>query len=334
MGIYFEDKLLRAKEKGKGGDELETLYFEGLARINAKFKEHGGVIVLDRDFEEKKDTTGTNSMPAPPIALPVVNPMYIEPLGAINVRYSRSAPQRSNDGKMITYPGARLLVYDKMILTEREKDLAWYMLEATEFIEKEGVHNPAAFLKIHDPKKEVKEKISKLKRDALVDSYLLRDDSLLFNDESLTAIADRFGIELDGKNPKEINAYILRDAIVKGEESRNSDINIDLFIDFAKKMEAKLKAKANKAKGSKAKDKKDDTPVKTEGGNPDTDGGDGNSDATALVWGQYTEDYLSAMVPADRNAISKEHELDAPPKCKKEEQIRQILEKQAIDSVN
>lgn len=310
MAIYFEDKIVRPK---KDGDEIEQMVYEGYERVTKMFKEKGGVIVLDRDFHEKKDTTGTNSMPAPPIALPVSVPMYIDSLGAVNLRYSKSAPQRTNDGKTVIYPGSRLLVYDKMILTEKEKDLAWFMLEATEFIEKKGNSNPAAFLKINDPAQAVEEKISKLKRNALVDEYLLRDDSLLFNAESLQAIADRFGLELDSKNPVQINAYSIRQAVLDGEEPpRNNDLNIDLFLDFAKKLEAKLKPKKEKT-----------APVSTDVTTiPASD--------VSLEFGQYTEAYLSALPVVERNAISKELELDYPPNCKKDEQIAQILEKQSV----
>lgn len=314
MGIYFEDRLVRAK---KDGDEIEKMVFEGYSRVDAIFKEKGGVIVLDRDFVEKKDTTGTNTMPAPPIALPVVVPMYLDSLGAVNIRYSKAAPQRTNDGKTVMYPSSRLLVYDKMILTEKEKDLAWYMLEATEFIEKKDKFNPSAFLKINDPKKEVAEKISKLKRNALVDEYLLREDSVLFNDESLQAIADRFGIELDKGNTKEINAFVIREAVIKGDEPpRNHDINIDLFIDFAGKLEARL------TKGKKKKDDvpKDDSPLGVE-----------KKDDVVMKWGEFTEGYLSVLTVGERNQISKDNDLDYPPKCNKEEQIAQILEKQALD---
>ena len=322
MGIYFEDRLVRAKSKDKGGDEIENMVFEGYARVDAIFKEKGGVIVLDRDFVEKKDTTGTNTMPAPPIALPVVVPMYLDSLGAVNIRYSKAAPQRTNDGKTVMYPSSRLLVYDKMILTEREKDLAWYMLEATEFIEKKDKFNPSAFLKINDPKAEVATKISKLKRNALVDEYLLREDSVLFNDESLQAIADRFGIELDKKNGKEINAFTLREAIINGDEPpRNHDINIDLFLDFARKLEAKL------TKGKKDKKDAANEPKRV------NDGGEG-SDPVTLKYGEYTEGYLSGLNVADRNQISKDLDLDYPPKCNKEEQIAQILEKQSLDKTS
>ena len=320
MAIYFEDRMVRPK---LDGDEIENMVFEGYARIDALFKEKGGVIVLDRDFVEKKDTTGTNTMPAPPIALPVVVPMYLESLGAVNIRYSKAAPQRTNDGKTVMYPSSRLLVYDKMILTDKEKDLAWYMLEATEFIEKKDKFNPSAFLKINDPKAEVETKISKLKRNALVDEYLLREDSVLFNDESLQAIADRFGIELDKSNTKEINAYIIREAVINGDgPPRNHDINIELFLDFAKKLDAKLN-KNKKPKGDKT------NPPASQGGD------DGNNDDNVVLsWGEYTENYLSKLNVADRNQISKDHDLDFPPKCNKEEQINQIIEKQSLEKTS
>lgn len=315
MGIYFEDKLVRPK---KDGDEIEVMVYEGYQRVEQMFKEKKGVIVLDRDFVEKKDTTGQNSMPAPPIALPMSVPLYLDSLGAINIRYSKSAPQRTNDGKSVIYPSARLLVYDKMILTEREKDLAYFMLEATEFIEKKDNYNPSAFLKINDPELEVADKVSKLKRNALVDAYLLREDSVLFNEKSLQAIADRFGIVLE-TDSKEVNAYMLREAIVKGDEPpRNSDVNIDKFLDYAKKIEAKL-TKDNPKKETKVK-------VEELGANTGVN--------EPLKYGMYTEDYLNNLNVAERNQISKDLELDYPPKCRKEEQVMQILEKQAVDKVN
>jgi hypothetical protein len=314
MGLYFEDRLIRAK---KDGDEIEKLVYEGYAEVDAMFKEKGGVIILDRDFEEKKDTTGTNSMPAPPIALPMSVPMYIDSLGAVNIRYSKSAPQRTNDGKSVIYPSARLLVYDKMILTDREKDLAWFMLKATNFIERKGEANPSAFLKINDPQKEVTDKISKLKRNALVDEYLLRDDSLLFNKDSMQAIADRFGIKLDEKSSVEINAFVIREAVIAGDEHpKNNDINIDLFIDFADKMLAKMKKnKASKPDNPPSEDVNKEPKIET---------------PVVLSFGEYTENYLSNLTVSERNEISKGLELDSPPKCTKVEQISQILEKQAL----
>jgi hypothetical protein len=314
MGVYFEDKLLRAKEDG---DELEQMYYEGLKEIEQEFKKKGGVIVLRREHEEKKDTTGTNSMPAPPIALPVTVPMYVDSLGAINVRYSKSSPQKTNDGKTIIYPSSRLFVYENLILTERDKDLAWFMLKATSFIEKDNVFNPSAFLKIDDPVKEVAEKASKLKRIAQVDAHLLYEDSVLFNKQSIQAIADRFGIDAKEGEPIEITAYSIREAVVNGEKSRNSDINIELFLDFAGKMKNKLE-KNSKKKGEAKDDEKKASEDK--------------ADPVELEYGKYTEEYLNKLVPVDRNEISKKLELDYPPNCKKEEQVRQILERQAIDA--
>lgn len=299
MGVYFEEKLLLAK---KDGNDLEKIYYEGLARIEKLFDKYDGTIRLERiDLSPTYDIKNLNSKPIPPIALPTEYPFYLDSMGAINVRYSKGAPQRQ--GKSIIYPVNKLFVSNFLTVTRANKDFAWILFEVSNFVRMDGKEDlgNAAFLKIDDPKEEIRGKASEVKRIAQVDSYLMFDDSIILNKQSLQLIADKFGIDIEKSDSVEMSAYLIREDILAGDKTKNNDVNSVLFLDFAKK----LKNKLNKTAGVV----------------------DPPTNLRAL--GEYTSEYLENLSQKDRNNVAKKLEVKMCPPITKVDQIAEILEKQA-----
>lgn len=301
MGLYFEDKLIRPKSDG---DEVEKLIHQGYKEVDELFAKNNNVIILKRDFAEHWDTKKQSKKPAPPIALPVEKPIYLDSLGSISVKYSKEPPQRQGDS--VTYPSNRLLVYEKLMLTRKDKDLAWYLLKASNFVIEDGSESIAAFLRIEDPKAEVRKKAGEIKLIAQVDAYLLRDDSPLFNQKAMQMIADRFGFELENDD-LEIVAYELRQNIIAAHESKNPDVNVPNFIKFAKKLEANLSG------GKPKKEEKKEAKVEDENKEPS---------------GTYNQEQLGAMTQQERNVVAEKFGIRKSPPATKIEQIGEILDKQ------
>lgn len=306
MGVYHEDKLLLAK---KDGNDLEKMYFEGLQRVEKMFDEFNGVILLRRiDVGEKYEISNPDGKPIPPIALPVEYPMYVDSMGAINVRYSKGAPQRQ--GKSIIYPVNKLFVSNFLSLTKANKDFAWVLLEVTNFVRQKGREDlgNAAFLKIEDPKEEIREKASEVKRISQVDAHLIFGDSVLLNEQAIQLIADKFGTNIESSDSVEMSAFLIREDVLNGDKAKNPDVNIKSFLAFAEKLKKKFQPK--------------------ESVNTEDPGSTGDNSPLVVKLGEYTAEYLDGLVVADRNAISKDLGTDTPPRCNKADQIAQILEKQ------
>ena len=229
MAIYFNDKMLLPK---KDGNELEQKYYNELADVTTLFKEKKGAIVLVRDVERIWDSKRESYRPTVPYALPVEIPVYLETLGAVSVRYSKNPPQRQ--GKNITYPMNRIFVEERMYLTENTKDLAWFLLKATKFV-KNGDPNSNAFMRIDDPQAELVSKASKVKRISKVDALLINDESPIYNMRSMMFLADKFGIDIKDYDV-EASGFMLREAVISGEEKNHPDLNIEKFLAMADKL--------------------------------------------------------------------------------------------------
>ena len=284
MAIYFNDKVLSPK---KDGNEMEKIYFKGLEEVNKKYKENGGTIVLVRDIKRISDTKGISFKPIVPFALPTSVPIYLEEMGAVSIRYSPSPPQR--EGKELIYPTYRNFMYERLILTEKNKDLAWFLLKASNFIE-DGDSSSKKVMRIHNPEKNLEDKASEVKRIAKVDALLMNEDSLLYNKASLQEIADQFGIDI--KNfKKEAAGYTIREAIIEADNKRNPDMNIKAFLEIADEMVRQ-----------KEKQK--------------------------LIGIQYKKEDLDAMYPTQLNPISDSYKTQKMPQVTKNAQVTQILEAQ------
>jgi len=294
MGIYFNDKLLHPKENG---NEMEKRYFTEMKDINEMFKEKKS-IVLVRDVERKMDSKGVSYRSVVPFALPNEVPVYLDSLGAVSIRYSKEAPQRH--GKEIVYPTYRNFMYERMILTEKNKDLAWFILKATTFIQG-GNPSSNKVIRISNPEKSVLDKASEVKRIAKVDALLMNEDSEIYNMESLRNISDKYGIDIKDFDV-EAAAFTIREAVIDAENSNSPDLSIKRFLNFIGRMGV-----------DERRDERDR--IKKE-------------KMTALPV-MYNQDQLAGMGHTQRNDISKILETQKPPQCTKLEQIKQILEAQA-----
>jgi len=287
MGIYFNDKLL---EPNKNGNEIEKKYFEGMESVNSMF-EKKDTVVLVRDVERQSDATGDSFRAVVPFALPTAVPLYLDSMGAVEIRYSKAPPQKQ--GKSLVYPTFRLFMYERMILTKQNKDLAWFMLKATNFIG-DGDIGSKNVIRIYNPEKNVLDKASEVKRIAKVDALLMNDDSPVYNIASMRTIADNFGVDIKDYN-LEAAGFTIREEVINADNSKNPDFNIKKLLAFADTL-----TKKNKKVVEEPKEKEH----------------------------RYSRDELAVMYPAEINPISDKFGTEKPTKVKKEEQINQILEAQ------
>lgn len=239
MAIYFNDKILTPNENG---NELEQRYDRELKEIDELLKQHNGQIVLNRNVTRIWDTEKKSFRPTPPIDLPTVMPVYLDSLGAVSIRYSKTPPERK--GESVTFSGNRLFVYENMLLTKKEKDLAWFILKATNFVKNETNTSSSAFLTVHNPKKDVEQKASEVKRIVKVDQLLMNEDSPVYNKESMQFIADKLGVDIKGHD-LESAGFLIRETVIGGEKGNNPDVNIDKLLALVAKL-ANSKADARK----------------------------------------------------------------------------------------
>jgi len=293
MGIYFNDKLLHPK---RNGNEIEKRYFTEMEEINAMFEEKK-TIVLVRDVDRVMDSKGTSYRAVVPFALPNEVPIYLDTLGAVSIRYSKEAPQRH--GKEIVYPTYRNFMYERMILTENNKDLAWFILKATTFIQG-GDPSSKKVIRISNPEKTVLNKASEVKRIAKVDALLMSEVSEVYDKDTLRIIADKFGVDIKDYDV-EAAAFTIREAIIDADNSNNPDFNIQKFLNFVKRIlqDEKREKKAQERIEAKLAAKE------------------------RMV--RYSQDELAAMGFSQMNPISKKLGTLMVPKVTKIVQIQQIL---------
>ena len=106
-------------------------------------------------------------------------------------------------------------------------------------------------------------------------------------------IADRFGIETNFDDV-DVAAYYIREQIVNGEKEKNTDVNIDRFLDYARTLERKF----------------------------------GRNDVTKVPKGKYTRGYLEGLAQKDLNNVAREVGAKSPPNTTRVAQVDEILELQ------
>lgn len=291
MGIYYDDKAVQAKADGT---ELEKLFYEGMKEVEALFKEKGGVLILRKDSEKIWDKDKISFKPAVPFSLPLSIPLYLESMGAVSIRYSEASPQRS--GKLVTYPRNRKFIYDALLIKPTEKDLAWFIIKVSNFVKQN--ESDSGFLYLEDPEKELGLKADEVRSVAKVDMLLMNEDSLLYNMEAIKFFADKFAIDIKDYR-LETASFIVREAIMAAEKTKNPDFNISVFLKAAEKYQKGI---------SKKKEKElEDIEI------PD---------------GGFTIEELGQMEQVKLNQVSRKYGTKYPPHCKKPEQISLIMEKQ------
>lgn len=290
MGIYYEDKVLTPKSNG---NTLEKMLFKGYKEIEDVFNANGQSIMLEREGEPVWDMNHVSTRPIPPFALPMEISIYTEEWGAVNVRYSKYSPSRN--GKIVTYPTNRLLVGKTLLIKKEEKDLAWFLLLATKFVERDDINKETGIFKIYNPTTELKSKAEEVKRIASLDKYLSSSDSPIYTKELLIVIADRLGVEIDDSDLM-LSAYQIRESVLAGDRANNPGLNIKAF-------EAIVEEVAPKEVYTPLVDV-NNVVVPEEG---------------------YSAEQLSVMTQLERNALSKHLGTSYPPSCKKTVQIAEIL---------
>jgi hypothetical protein len=176
MAIYLNDKILRANTDGS---KLEREYKEGLEKVDKffnRFRMEGSstsYIQIRRNAKNRKRSMTTKKLKKlPTIALPVVVNYYDDELGATTIRYATEPPQRNANGGVNW--GTKYVQFNEvMSITENQKDLAWFLLFASNLIKK-GVYQ------IVDTKAEYEGTFSEiiLKKN-VVDALTSKDNELI-----------------------------------------------------------------------------------------------------------------------------------------------------------
>jgi len=287
MAIYFEDMILHPY---KDGSELEQIYAEGMEEIDELYEKHNDLVTLRQDVMLETDTTGTSFKPVPPTSLPHTVHLVLDGLGSVSIRYSRSSPTKQNN--TVIYPTERLWIQESLPLDKTQKDLAWFLIKASNMVRDEK--DPATkgrLLYIEDIAKRDESRADDIRRFMKLDSLLLNESSEIYNRESLQKLADRFGMELSAGTTVAL-ALAIRDKVAAEDKKNNPMLNVKLFIEAVEKM-VKIK---------------NDVPEPP-----------------------YTRQQLEGLPPFVLNAISTKMGTTKPPQCKKGEQISNILTKQEIE---
>lgn len=144
MAIYLNDKILKADPKG---NKLEREYAAGLERVSELFEKFrikdskSSYIQIARNVKDNErvfSMTSHKEKRLPTIALPVEVPYYDDEMGATLVRYSTTPPQKTPAGNL-TWSTKYLEFREMMTITDKQKDLAWFLLFASNLIKK-GVY--------------------------------------------------------------------------------------------------------------------------------------------------------------------------------------------------
>lgn len=150
MAIYINDRILQPKT-GKDATIIEREYAEGVEKVNQLFekfrKKNGEAAYIQisrnvKDSDKVVSINGKKTKKFPPVALPVEIPYYTEDMGSFTIRYSTSNPRSvpTGDGSSRIVWNTKYIEFNEsMNLTEREKDLAWFLLFASSLVRK-GVY--------------------------------------------------------------------------------------------------------------------------------------------------------------------------------------------------
>lgn len=146
MAIYINNSDMPLKAKADG-TAFEKKYYKESKEIQNLFdrfraKDGNSIIQISRPEPKggrQKSRTTNRMKKLPPIALPSVVPFYDEEIGSTTIRYSEYPPQREADNKL-SWETRHVLLGESRTISEKDKDLAWFLLYACNLIQK-GIYN-------------------------------------------------------------------------------------------------------------------------------------------------------------------------------------------------
>ncbi len=172
MAIYFDGKILEPKENGSS---LEQKYFNELKDVKdlfGKFRKPGqkeSVLLFSRDFKKTYNRSKTSYKPAPPIAIPMNVSVYDPQMGSIEIRYSKRPPVKAGNNLIWSRDGDSLM-FETMSITDKQLDLAWFLLKASDYVEK-------GILKLVDKELEFEGKYESILKQTEVASAIFNHDA-------------------------------------------------------------------------------------------------------------------------------------------------------------
>jgi hypothetical protein len=140
MAIYLNNKDV-ALEANETGSDFEKKYHRELKEIDKLFdrfrgKDGNSIIQISRpDGERQKSLTSKRIKKLPNIALPSEVPYYDSKVGAMSIRYSKMPPRREAENKL-SWDTRHIMLEETMVIGERDKDLAWFLLYASDLVGK------------------------------------------------------------------------------------------------------------------------------------------------------------------------------------------------------
>lgn len=139
MAIYINDKVLKANPQGT---KIEREYDEGIKKVTALFERFRNknsktaYIQITRKEEQKILSINTKKVKRlPTIALPVEIPYYDDEIGATTIRYATSNPIKNQHGNF-TWATKYIEFQETLTITDKQKDLAWFLIFASNLIKK------------------------------------------------------------------------------------------------------------------------------------------------------------------------------------------------------
>jgi hypothetical protein len=140
------------------------------------------------------------------------------------VRYSRTNPKIKN-GKYEYDEGSGEVVTDSMLITDKEKDKAYFMLYLCPVVKRK-------MLVLENKKEEAEKTLRAGASMAAVWYYLTDPDSIIFNDEkTIRTIATSFGVsnaDSERISLQEVKLSLIRH-IERGEASGDANVNVEAF---------------------------------------------------------------------------------------------------------
>lgn len=233
MAIYFDNKILEPKADGTS---LQKMYYEGRKEVKEifdKFRKNGEetYLIFTRDYKKVWNTAKTSYKPAPPMAVPMKTSFEDPTLGSIELRYSKSPPEKS-DNRFIWPTVKKSIIHENLVIKETDLDFAWFILKASNYV-KNGL------LRIVDKQQEYEGTVSKIRKEMNASRVIFDDDVSLEHLEALASLVLPDEMMVQGESKDEFSAK-LWDTIVMGEKSKkpyNFDalINADKEIKMAEK---------------------------------------------------------------------------------------------------
>lgn len=238
MAIYFDGKILEPKANGS---KLEQRYYKERGEVKElldKFKDPDGkssALLFSRDFKKIWNTKGTTYKPAPPIAIPMNINIQDEDLGTVEIRYASRTPTKTKNGVMWNHEN-RSIIHEGMAITDKQIDLAWFILKASNVVEK-------GILKIVDKQAEYEGSFKDMARQASVVNAIFDKNLTL---EAILEIAALVPTEspISGSTREEVAMKLW--TVVENGEKKKQPYNFDSVL--------KAIAKVKKSNGKAALD--------------------------------------------------------------------------------